>query len=108
MRGATALRAAFGPQLAQEPVRHHGQINRPALQGGVHATGADDDTVAVLAHRAQHGVLRANGPVGAAQINDSAASLGNDPTAQNDQAAPVEKTQGTGPAAHVTEVKEEA
>ena len=56
----------------------------------------------------QHGVLRANGPVGAAQINDSAASLGNDPTAQNDQAAPVEKTQGTGPAAHVTEVKEEA
>ncbi len=56
----------------------------------------------------QHGVLRANGPVGAAQINDSAASLGNDPAAQNDQAAPVEKTQGTGPAAHVTEVKEEA
>ena len=60
-----ALRAAFGPQLAQEPVRHHGQINRPVLQGRVHATGADDDTVAVLAHRAQHGVLRAHQFAGA-------------------------------------------
>ena len=55
-----AVRPAFRPQLAQQPVRHHGQINRPVLQGRVHAAGAGDGAVAVLAHHAQHGVLRAH------------------------------------------------
>lgn len=50
----------------------------------------------------QHGILRANGPVPAARASDLAVSLGNEAT------APVVKTQVTGSAAHVTEVKEEA
>ena len=60
-----AVRPAFRPQLAQQPVRHHGQINRPVLQGRVHAAGAGDGAVAVLAHHAQHSVLRAHQLAGA-------------------------------------------